>query len=173
MNEAKYSDNFNESWDIYNAQLKKIGVKKRRDALTKGEFHLVVGVFIFDDNNCVLLQKRTLSKLNNPGKWQESAGGSVLSGESIYMAASREVCEELGINLRIEDDNFFFKEIRESWITFWFVVTMQLDINKLIIQKTEVDKVEFFEITKAIELLKNKGIDNTWERLKLISQMDN
>lgn len=89
------------------------------------------------------------------------------------MAASREVCEELGINLRIEDDNFFFKEIRESWITFWFVVTMQLDINKLIIQKTEVDKVEFFEITKAIELLKNKGIDNTWERLKLISQMDN
>ncbi len=85
MNEAKYSDNFNESWDIYNAQLKKIGVKKRRDALTKGEFHLVVGVFIFDDNNCVLLQKRTLSKLNNPGKWQESAGGSVLSLSLIHI----------------------------------------------------------------------------------------
>ncbi|MFT8884249.1 MAG: NUDIX domain-containing protein [Liquorilactobacillus hordei] len=172
MNEKKYSDNFNEIWDIYNINLQKIGIKRRRDTLIKGEFHLVVGVFVLD-NNRVLLQKRTLSKLNNPGKWQETAGGSVLSGESIYMAASREVYEELGINLRIEADNFFFKEIQESWITFWFVVTTQLDINKLIIQKAEVDKVEFFEITKAIELLKNKGIDNTWERLKLISQMDN
>lgn len=172
MNEKKYSDNFNEIWDIYNINLQKIGIKRRRDTLIKGEFHLVVGVFVLD-NNRVLLQKRTLSKLNSPGKWQETAGGSVLSGESIYMAASREVYEELGINLRIEADNFFFKEIRESWITFWFVVTTQLDINKLIIQKAEVDKVEFFEITKAIELLKNKGIDNTWERLKLISQMDN
>ncbi|MFT9013140.1 MAG: NUDIX domain-containing protein [Liquorilactobacillus mali] len=169
MNETRYSDNFDESWDIYNEKLQKTGVKKRRDALAKGEFHLVVGVFIFDNNNNVLLQKRTLSKLSNPGKWQESAGGSVLKDENVYQAARREVGEELGIELQINKDSLFFREVRRNWITFWFAATTDFEIANLDIQESEVDEVETFEIIEAIELLKNKGIDNTWKILKLIA----
>lgn len=47
----------------------------------------------------LLLQKRSLSKDTQPGKWDTSVGGHVGYGQSYEEAARREAAEELGLSL--------------------------------------------------------------------------
>lgn len=60
--------------------------------------HRVAHVLIFDDQGRLLLQKRSLSKDVQPGKWDTSVGGHLDPGESYEEAAKREMFEELGIS---------------------------------------------------------------------------
>lgn len=46
---------------------------------------------------CLLLQKRSLTKDTQPGKWDTSVGGHVGYGQTYEEAARREASEELGI----------------------------------------------------------------------------
>lgn len=59
--------------------------------------HRVVHLLVFDANNGLILQKRSMDKDVAPGKWDTSVGGHVNAGESIDDALSREMKEELGI----------------------------------------------------------------------------
>jgi isopentenyldiphosphate isomerase len=61
--------------------------------------HRAVHVFVHDRTGRVFLQKRSLSKRIQPGKWDTSVGGHVDPGESYEVAAARELEEELGIEL--------------------------------------------------------------------------
>jgi isopentenyl-diphosphate delta-isomerase type 1 len=61
--------------------------------------HRAVHVFVFDRAGRVFLQKRSLSKRIQPGKWDTSVGGHVDPGESYEAAAARELQEELGVEL--------------------------------------------------------------------------
>lgn len=61
--------------------------------------HPVVHLHIFNSNGSVYLQKRSMSKDIQPGKWDTAVGGHVDLGESIYMALKREAKEELGIEI--------------------------------------------------------------------------
>src|SRR5208282_2515326 len=59
--------------------------------------HKVVHVLVFNSSGELLLQKRSLSKDVQPGKWDTSVGGHVSAGEDIYSAVYREMEEELGV----------------------------------------------------------------------------
>ena len=88
-----------EYWDIYTKDRKKTNkVVKRGEVLKDDEYHLVVNVWIKNDNDEYLITQRANNK-SFAGMW-ECTGGSVLKGESTYTAALREAEEELGINLQ-------------------------------------------------------------------------
>ena len=61
--------------------------------------HRAVHVFVRDGARRVFLQKRSLRKRIQPGKWDTSVGGHVDPGESYERAAVRELQEELGVDL--------------------------------------------------------------------------
>jgi isopentenyldiphosphate isomerase len=56
-----------------------------------------VHVFLLDEDGRIYLQKRSIEKLEHPGKWDSSASGHVESGESYQTAAARELEEEIGV----------------------------------------------------------------------------
>ncbi len=59
--------------------------------------HRVVLVMLYDAEGRIYLQKRAATKHLYPGRWDLSATGHVLAGESREDAALRELREELGI----------------------------------------------------------------------------
>jgi isopentenyldiphosphate isomerase len=56
-----------------------------------------VHILLFNSSGELFLQKRSMSKDEQPGKWDSSAAGHVDSGEEYPECASREIAEELGI----------------------------------------------------------------------------
>lgn len=60
--------------------------------------HPVVHLHIIDRESCLYLQKRSMKKDIQPGKWDTAVGGHISYGESILEALYREASEELGLS---------------------------------------------------------------------------
>lgn len=61
--------------------------------------HRAVHVLVISSSGHLLLQKRSLTKDVQPGRWDTSVGGHVGFGQSYEEAARRETQEEIGITL--------------------------------------------------------------------------
>lgn len=70
----------------------------RGTELDTGEYYLVVHVWIRDENDNFLIQRRAPHLVSDPGIWATTVG-YVLAGEESIAGAIREVGEELGIRL--------------------------------------------------------------------------
>lgn len=61
--------------------------------------HPVVHLHVINKSGNLLLQKRALTKLIQPGKWDTAVGGHVDYGETVHTALCREALEEIGLEL--------------------------------------------------------------------------
>jgi isopentenyldiphosphate isomerase len=59
--------------------------------------HPVIHIHIIDRQGRIYLQKRSMKKDIQPGKWDTAVGGHVSYGETILEAVYREASEELGL----------------------------------------------------------------------------
>ncbi len=59
--------------------------------------HPVVHLHVINRNKTILLQKRPLSKLIQPGKWDTAVGGHISAGETLEQALQKEAFEEIGL----------------------------------------------------------------------------
>jgi isopentenyl-diphosphate delta-isomerase type 1 len=111
--------------------------------------HRVVHVLVFDKENRLLLQKRSLKKRVAPGRWDTSVGGHVDCGESIESAMYREMEEELGIRPVSLDGSlhFAYQYIHsndfESELVSTYVCQYDGDIS---FNPEEIDAVQFWEM---------------------------
>ena len=93
-----------ELWDIYNRERMKTGrTMMRGGEFREGDLHLVVHVCIFNREGKMLVQQRQSFKESWPDRWDLTAGGSATAGDSSQAAAARELEEELGIGLDLEN----------------------------------------------------------------------
>lgn len=76
--------------------------------------HPVVHLHVFNSKGELYLQKRSMTKDIQPGKWDTSVGGHVNYGEQITEALHREAKEELGID--VENPVVLFCYVFESEI---------------------------------------------------------
>ncbi len=60
--------------------------------------HRVAHVLVFNSRGQLLLQKRSMTKDVQPGRWDTSVGGHIDPGESYLEAARREMSEEIGVS---------------------------------------------------------------------------
>jgi len=59
--------------------------------------HPVVHLHVMNHTGHLLLQKRSMDKLIQPGKWDTSVGGHIDYGESVAQSLAREAAEEIGL----------------------------------------------------------------------------
>lgn len=64
--------------------------------------HCTVHVLVFNSRGELFLQKRSISKDIQPGKWDTSVGGHLDLGETFDVAVHREMKEELNIETPVE-----------------------------------------------------------------------
>jgi len=83
--------------EIVDDQDRPLGVMPLAEARRQALFHRTVLVLVYDARGRVFLQKRARTKTLYPGRWDLSAAGPVLAGESCEDAALRGLRQELGI----------------------------------------------------------------------------
>ncbi len=83
--------------DVVDEDDNKIAVETRGKIHARGLMHRAVHILVFNRRGELFLQKRSMNKDEQPGKWDSSAAGHVDSGESYLDCARREIEEELGI----------------------------------------------------------------------------
>ncbi len=88
-----------EEWfPLVNEEGETIGKATRRECHNGSKLlHPVVHLHIFNDAGELYLQKRSVNKDIQPGKWDTAVGGHVDYGETIEEALRREVREELEV----------------------------------------------------------------------------
>jgi len=76
---------------------REIGCKSKGDChIGKGLLHRAFSIFIFNSDNELLLQKRSAGKLLWPGYWSNACCSHPRYGESMELAVSRRLVQELG-----------------------------------------------------------------------------
>ena len=102
-----------EIFNVYTRDGKYIGKKEKSNCHSKnpGCYHKPVWIWIINDSNKILIQKRAKCKKNNPNLWDMPSAGHVFAGETIIEGAIRETAEELGIETVSDDYKFLFEYI--------------------------------------------------------------
>lgn len=88
-----------EEWfPLVNEMGETIGKATRKECHSGSkQLHPVIHLHIFNDARELYLQKRSMTKDIQPGKWDTAVGGHIDYGETVEEALRREVREELGI----------------------------------------------------------------------------
>jgi isopentenyldiphosphate isomerase len=105
--------------------------------------HPVVHLHLFNNEGKIFLQKRSVNKDIQPGKWDTSVGGHVSPGETIEEALMREVQEEIGLkNFQPQFINkYVWESSRERELVFSFVTVSDF---KPVIDREEIDEGKFW-----------------------------
>ena len=89
-----------EIFDVVNQRDEVIDQKPRGEVHRLGLLHRAVHVLVFNARGETFLQKRSITKDREPGKWDSSTSGHVDSGEDYDAGAVRELREEIGLDLK-------------------------------------------------------------------------
>jgi isopentenyldiphosphate isomerase len=151
--------------DVLDSEGNSTGESKSRSQVHKdGDWHRMAFVWILSSNHELLIQKRSLQKDANPGRWDGSAGGHVESGETALQAARKELNEELGLNVQENELEYIFmvkapvesgQKVIENQFQEVYLLKRDVDIDRLKLQPEEVYEVKFFPF-KDLEKLINK-----------------
>ena len=75
-----------EIWDCYDSQFNlvegKVLIRGQEATFSEEEYHLVCDITVKHTDGTYLLMQRDFRKEGYPGKWEFTAGGSALQGES-------------------------------------------------------------------------------------------
>lgn len=126
--------------DVVDAEDRVIDVKTRGEIHAEGLMHRAVHILVFNSKGDLFLQKRSMSKDENPGQWDSSAAGHVDSGETYIACAIREIEEELGIILNSGLEFLFhIKPSRNNGMEHSPIYRYVYD-GKLKLQASEIDE---------------------------------
>lgn len=127
-----------EYWDILDYNRKPTGrTHLRGERLGRGEYHLVVHIWVRHPDGRYLIQKRAAHLAIMPGVWA-ATGGSALAGEDSLTAARRELREELGIDAPADRMRLKGSLRREDTFCDIWEVTLDVDPAALRLQTEEV-----------------------------------
>ena len=93
--------------DVVDEDDRIVGVKTRGEIHELGLMHRSVHILVFNSQGQLFIQKRSMSKDNQPGLWDSSAAGHVDSGEDYHSCAIRELAEELGVTITVSLGQLF------------------------------------------------------------------
>lgn len=145
--------------DWFDENGKYMGEIDKAIAHKKGLWHKSVHVWILNNKNQVLLQKRCSQKKFFPNYWDCSFAGHIGAKEDSLQSALREGKEELGIDLMPKDLQFLFtikeefvwKDIVSKEFVDVFICKKEINIEDLKFQEEEVECAKYFDFSEILK----------------------
>ncbi len=174
-----------ELFDVLDENGRKTGIVKARSQVHRdGDWHRAVNIWVVNDRNEVLLQRRADHKDSWPGYWDISAGGHIVAGEDSLMAAVQELYEELGLVVRPGELDYLgsWKSstrpapdfINNSFNDLYLLRTSQ-EIVDLTLQEAEVSEARFLPVAELRRMVENppesgqmRLVPHSWAYRKLL-----
>ena len=94
-------------FDVVNERDEVIDAKPRAFVHANGLLHRAVHVLVFNSKGELFLQKRSMKKDREPGRWVSSCSGHVDAGETYDETAVRELREEIGLVVQAAPQKLF------------------------------------------------------------------
>ena len=117
----------NEIFPIVDEQGNTIGSATRLECHSGSHLlHPVVHLHVFDRQGRIYLQRRSMDKFIQPGKWDTAVGGHRDLGEDTMQALVRETSEELGFSGFTPVKLFSYildNDIEREWVDTFYTVT--------------------------------------------------
>ena len=125
--------------------------------------HPVVHLHIFNKQGDLYLQKRSMSKDIQPGKWATAVGGHIDYGEEVIDALRREVREELGVTEfePILVKRYVFQSSKEKELVNTFKTVYE---GPFTIDPVELDGGRFWSIQEIKENLGKEVFTPNFEK---------
>jgi isopentenyl-diphosphate delta-isomerase len=103
---------------LVNENNEQIGLMPKLEAHEKAILHRAFSVFIFNNDNELMLQQRALSKYHSPGLWTNTCCSHQRDGESNIQAGKRRLQEEMGFVTELEESiSFIYKAPFDNGLT--------------------------------------------------------
>lgn len=143
--------------DIYDAQRKFTGrTHLRGTPWKKGEYGLVVCVWVYDGKGNLLMTRRAPEK-SFAGTW-ENSGGAAKTGENSLQAITRELREETGICAAPEEFELLCSGRDKNTHYDFYCLKKDIPIEKVTLQPGETDAVQWVSFAQVHEMIKEKQI---------------
>ena len=95
-----------------------IGLMEKMAAHEQALLHRAFSVFIFNDNNEIMLQQRAASKYHSPLLWTNTCCSHQRAGETNIQAGKRRLQEEMGFEVELTElFHFIYKAPFENGLT--------------------------------------------------------
>ncbi len=103
---------------LVNENDEQIGLMPKMEAHEKALLHRAFSVFIYNDQNQLMLQQRAQSKYHSPGLWTNTCCSHQREGESNIEAGKRRLQEEMGFSTDLQDTvSFIYKAPFDNGLT--------------------------------------------------------
>lgn len=120
--------------------------------------HRSIFILLVNDQDELLLQKRSQFKDSFPGYWTVSVSGHVTFGQTYDEAAKREMEEEIGLVLDLKPlQKIYIEEERE----FAFIYKAHLkdeEMTKISFDQDEISEVRWVAVKKLTEFIKENDL---------------
>ncbi len=137
--------------------------KYDKKVFDRGLYHLGADVWIINNENKILIQKRAEQKRLEPNVWAMT-GGSVILGEKSKETIVREAKEELDIDINPNELKLITKfKTGNVWIDT-YILKYNYDISKMKFQAEEVSDAKWATWLEINTLVDNgEFIKHRWE----------
>ena len=163
--------------DELNEKGEVIGAIDKDLAHKEGRLHRAIHLWIINDEGEILLQKRCGDKKLYPNTWDVSVGGHVSSKENSIDALSREIKEELGIDLDLGSVEYFgtiherlkYDDVDSNELVDVFIARQNVNQDDIHLQKEEVSDAQWVSIEEMFHLMDNNQLlphDEEYEKMR-------
>ena len=143
-----------ELFDLYTRDRIRTGrTMVRGDKVPEGLYRLVVHVCIFDPEGRMLIQQRQPFKKGWSNMWDITVGGCAVAGDTSQDAAEREVREEIGLELDLQDERPTMMTTFDGGFDDYYVLTRDVDLSSLHLQYEEVQTVRWAEKEEILRMI--------------------
>lgn len=145
-------------------------VLSRDEVHKKGLWHRISLVAVINDDNEILLQRRSMQCKKFPGLWDLAMASHVQAGEDSVTTAVREINEEIGLQIeykaKVRDFRFItsfrnhhtFGDIIENQYYDLFILRKNIEIEDLEYNDNEVMDAKWVDYTELQKFIKQNQL---------------